>query len=309
MVSALVLGEICLDIIMTNPKTVPVLATPVWAEKIGFRLGGSAVYVAQGLCALGGRVALHSSIGTEKILDEFLVPLSKEGIELNLLQRCGEINTPICIGVVEEGKKHFVGCSPLSPYPVEDLDKLDVSNYDLIYFGGYLLYPEVWDGKLTRFFRRCHPGTLKVIDTQMLPIPINKYRHLAVYPGAFEDVDTLLVDRKEAIALAKTRNMEEAACRLSEYGAKIVVIKLGAEGCLVYKEGGYWLSHPPVVQAYDLIGTGDLFGAAFSYGLIQDWQLDQVANFANTFAALGAARKNGQSLPTIKQVLEAMNRK
>ncbi len=305
MANVLVLGEICLDVILQNPASVPVLGKPVWAENIRMRLGGSATYVAQGFRALGVNTTLNSAVGDDPVIDIYLNQLADQGISLAQIYRQPSTPTPICIGVIDRGKKSFIGCSPFLQYP-EHLLTVDPSGYDLLYFGGYLLYPEIWDGKLANLLRAARTNSHTVLDTQMLPIPVDSYRDRALTRETLQYVDVLLVDRKEAIALTKEHEPLDAARILAGYGPKIITIKLGAQGCMVYVNGQIFWSQPPAVAAHDLIGAGDYFGTGFSYGLMMGWPLQKTADFSNAFAALCTARLPGESLPDVNKTLETI---
>ena len=72
---------------------------------------------------------------------------------------------------------------------------------------------------------------------------------------------------KEAMKLTGAASVGSAARRLAPY-FDTVVIKLGAEGCLLYKDDQETLVPPlPDVTAIDSTGAGDAFLAGFTYGL------------------------------------------
>ena len=167
-------------------------------------------------------------------------------------------------------------------------------------------FPEIWDGKLANLLKKVRPNAHTVLDIQMLPIPADTYRDRAMTRDLLEHVDVLLVDRKEAVALTKKQDLIEAARMLADYGSRIITIKLGSQGCLVFSKGDLLWSEPLLVNARDLIGAGDYFGAAFSFGLLSGWPLQKIANFANAFAALCAARNDGDPLPGQSYVFSYM---
>lgn len=305
MSSVVVLGEICLDVILNDPASVPVLGKPIWAKSIQMRLGGSATYAAQGFRALNVDTTLNGVVGDDQIMKVYLKQLAEAGVDLSQVYHQPDTPTSICIGVVDRGKKDFIGCSPLLEYP-DHLLKIDPTGFDLLYFGGYLLYPEIWDGKLANLLQSARAHTHTVLDTQMLPIPLKTFKHKALTRATLQHVKVLLVDRKEAIALTKKQDPLEAASVLAQYGPEIVTVKLGVQGCIVFNKDQVIWSQPPIVAARDLIGAGDLFGAGFSYGLLMGWPLQKTADFANAFAALSTARQEGESLPNAEKVIKTI---
>ena len=300
---ALVLGELCLDVIVYNPQSVAVLGKPIWAEDIVLRLGGSATYAAQALRTLGLEVALCGVVGEDATTEHGLTRLSEEGINVERVRRQARQPMPRCIGVCEGGQKRFVACTPLLRHDPEDL-ACPLEGIALLYFGGYLLYPELWDGSLARLFEKAKAHHILVaVDTQLLPISPYLFKDKALTPGTMRHVDVLLVNRKEALALTGRARFVEAAEELAALGAQVVVVKLGREGCLTWSRGECIASEPLPVEARDPIGAGDYFGAAFAYGLLQEWNLPRVSDFANAFAALCISREKGKELPSMAETL------
>jgi ribokinase len=83
-------------------------------------------------------------------------------------------------------------------------------------------------------------------------------------------VDLFLPSRREAALLFGRDAPEAAAAAFAARGPRAVVIKLGADGCLVYGDGqaGPWQVPAVPVDALDPTGAGDAFCGAFgvSYG-------------------------------------------
>jgi len=301
--AALVLGELCLDIIVYNPQSVTVLGQPIWAEDIVLRLGGSATYAAQALHALGHEVSLCGVIGEDVTTDHWLARLREEGINVERVHRQAGQPMPTCIGICEGGRKRFLACSPLPHYGPETLE-CPLEGIALLYFGGYLLYPELWDGPLFRLFEEAKAQhTLVALDTQFLPISPHLFKDKALTPATMKSVDVLFVNRKEALALTKRREPAKAAQELAALGPQVVVVKLGSQGCLTWSRGECISSNRLDVDAYDPVGAGDYFGAAFSYGLLQGWNLQKVSDFANAFAALCISREKETRLPSAAETL------
>ncbi len=82
-----------------------------------------------------------------------------------------------------------------------------------------------------------------------------------------------------------------------------MVITLGAEGS--FSKTANESFHQPAfqVKAIDTTGCGDVFHGGFIYGLLQDWPLPEVAEFAGAVAALKCRRLGGRATtPTLKEV-------
>ena len=302
--AALVLGELCLDIIIYNPRSVAVLGHPTWAGDVVLRLGGSASYAAQALRVLGLEVSLSGIVGDDTTTADCLARLREKGINTARVRRCAGEPTPKCVAICEEdGKSSFVACSPF-PYYDPLVLQCSLDDVALLYFGAYLLYPELWGGPLARLFEKAKAQHILVaLDTQLLPIPTHLFKRKALTPATMKYVDVLFANRREASALTGRTKPVEAAEELAALGPRIVVVKLGSEGCLTWSRGESIASEPLAVEARDPIGAGDYFGAAFAYGLLQGWNLQRVSDFANAFAALCISREKGKGLPSTAEAL------
>jgi len=57
------------------------------------------------------------------------------------------------------------------------------------------------------------------------------------------------------------------------------------------------------IDAVDTTGCGDVYHGAFIYGLMQDWPLSRIAEFASAAAALNCRGLGGQSaIPDLQEI-------
>ncbi|NPV55568.1 MAG: carbohydrate kinase family protein [Anaerolineae bacterium] len=301
-----VLGEIVIDVILYDPSSICVFDQPVWARDIRFMLGGSASYVAQGLNALGCPVVINSFAGDDDLTSQLLRSLDRQGLDTGAVLRQAGVRTSICIGVSDKGKKRFIGCSLFAPYPSELLAE-PPSNASLVYFGGLAMYPDLWDGRLAAYLEAAGKHAWVIMDTQMLPIPAEKYRTQAINWHNLHPVDVLLVNRAEAMALTGLHQPDDAGRALLEFGPKCVVVKLGSDGALAVQAGTSvtLVSKSWSVKVEEPVGAGDFFGAGLSFGLLQGWGMQRCLDFANVFAGLVISRQTGD-MPDLARTLEIM---
>ena len=102
---------------------------------------------------------------------------------------------------------------------------------------------------------------------------------------ALERADALLVNEREARLLSGREDAEDAARALGEHVA-CAVVTLGAAGALA-AAGGDVVRVPGVrAGAVDTTGAGDLFGAAYVWGDLQDLDLEERLRWAVLYAGL-----------------------
>ncbi|MDH4135920.1 MAG: carbohydrate kinase family protein [Anaerolineae bacterium] len=116
-------------------------------------------------------------------------------------------------------------------------------------------------------------------------------------------VDILIASERFPPAYTGKEDQVPAGRSLLEMGPEIVVITLGARGCLCLWENQ--VIHVPgfQVDVVDSTGAGDAFHGAFLYGLLQGWELGRTAIFANAVAAINCTRLSGRAgLPSLSEV-------
>jgi ribokinase len=125
-------------------------------------------------------------------------------------------------------------------------------------------------------------------------------------PSLLRYVDILTPNEAEATQLVNGSpaqlNLEEAravAWQLHDMGARTVIIKLGAQGCLLAESETPVLIPAPRVNVVDTTGAGDVFNAALAVSSSEGASLVEACQFAVRAAALSVTRMGAQrSVPS-----------
>ena len=109
-----------------------------------------------------------------------------------------------------------------------------------------------------------------------------------------------------AIDVTDDNSVSGAADRLLAGGAKNVVLKLGAHGCLIAEQHGPKRRIPAFpIDAVDSTAAGDAFNAAFAVSLLQGKPPQESARFACAVSAISVSRRGAQpSMPTLEELTE-----
>ncbi|HET9320168.1 MAG TPA: ribokinase [Bryobacteraceae bacterium] len=128
--------------------------------------------------------------------------------------------------------------------------------------------------------------------------------------GLLERVDILTPNETEALGLlgrAPARVTPAEAVELAEalrrMGPKIVIVKLGDQGCFAHAglTQGHFSGFP--VEVKDTTAAGDTFNAALAVALAEGAPLDHALRFANAAAAISVTRPGAQaSAPSRREV-------
>ncbi len=125
--------------------------------------------------------------------------------------------------------------------------------------------------------------------------------------SAVAETDVLLLTLEEAVKLTDKKPPEHVARELLSQGPRLVVLKMGAKGCLVSTEDRILNLNAFPITRRDTTGAGDAFDAACVYGVLKGLSLEQIGTLANavggaTTTKLGA----GTRLPSWEEVLELL---
>ncbi|MGA2481682.1 MAG: PfkB family carbohydrate kinase [Candidatus Acidiferrales bacterium] len=72
----------------------------------------------------------------------------------------------------------------------------------------------------------------------------------------------------------------------ARYGNRLACATLGCDGALAWDGSRFWYSPAFRVNAIDATGAGDIFDAAFAYGLLHNWPVDFLLDFSCAAAGL-----------------------
>ena len=86
-------------------------------------------------------------------------------------------------------------------------------------------------------------------------------------------------------------------------GARIVVCKLGSQGCYITDGKDDFTIEPIKVKVVDTTGAGDAFCAGFLYGLLKGEDLQECGNIGNLVASKCITKVGARNgLPTQKEL-------
>lgn len=250
----------------------------------GFTPGGTAAYAARTARALGLRVGVITSTGTEPDLTKWLagievlrVPAPETTTFDNRYTPSGRMQTvravaaaltPEIVGPVRQ-EASLVHLGPVA-------GECDPALADL-FAGAFLgLTPQGW--------MRRWDGTGRVVS------------------GPWESAEMLL-PRADAVVLSEEDvGGDEALVARWAARTRILAVTRGAAGCSVYADGA--LQHFPAfpVAELDPTGAGDVFAAVF---FVRLWQGDDpyaAARLANCVAAASVTRQGLSGTPTPEEV-------
>jgi sulfofructose kinase len=132
-----------------------------------------------------------------------------------------------------------------------------------------------------------------------------------VYAGIeplLKNVDYLIVSRDFPAKLSGEADLQKSLPFLQRrFGSRLTAATLGTDGVLAWDTKQFYYASAYQVPVVDTTGAGDIFHAGFIYGLLRDWPLQQVLDFACAAAALNCmaigARGGIQAIEKIETLM------
>ena len=175
----------------------------------------------------------------------------------------------------------------------------------LLFKEGQLSRKDVCEGKILQVDGHDIEATIKAIkwareEGIFTVIDIDKVEEKT--PELIRDVDFLITSSTFGPKLTGIEDREKALMALKRYNKGFLCATLGREGAMAVVGDRIVYSRGFEVETVDTTGAGDVFHAAFIYGLIRNWEALEILRFANAVAALKCTRMGGRSVPTLEQV-------
>lgn len=259
--------------------------------------GGKGANQAVAAARLGGKVHFIGRVGDDVFGGRLRDCLANEGIDVAHLKTEQNVSSGTAlIGVDANGQNSIIVApganAKVSP---EDIDHaLDIiRGSDTVVLQLEIPISTVKQGLQTAR----SAGVLTILN----PAPCSYTQPLEI--SLLELVDILTPNEHEAASLlglptSDGLDMEAAAIQLRKMGVEVVVITLGAEGCLISDANGARRIPGNPVQQVDTTAAGDCFTGALAVALSEGKTLNEAAVFANQAAAISVTRPGAQpSLP------------
>jgi sugar/nucleoside kinase (ribokinase family) len=222
------------------------------------------------------------------------------GIEI-LLPRNSELDSGYDIALVDDGgERTFVtSFGAEARVSADDLAAVMVEDPDLVHVSGYGLLDTTNAEVLAPWLRRLDPAIRVLFD----PGPLVADIRPSIWADAVGRADWVSCNAREALLITGEADVRAAVEILAESSAGVLV-RMGAEGCLVAADGGVTSVPGFVTDAVDTNGAGDAHSGAFLAALAAGLPPIEAAVRANACAAIAVSRFGPATAPTLDEVIE-----
>ncbi len=275
------------DVVGRPIDALPARGKLAFVERMELHSGGGAANTGMGLAALGVQTAIIGKVGMDGLGDYLVRRFEQAGLDAGGIRRDPNTATSATFVLAHaDGERsflHYVGAN--GTLCLDDVDRERVRQSKIVHAGNMLILPAL-DGKpLALLFQQAQAaGVLTSLDTAHDPTG----QWMANIAPCLPYTDYFLPSYEEAQMLAPHCSTPDdiARCFL-DGGAKVVALKMGAQGSRVYSTHGERLIVPALsVPVVDANGAGDAYVAGFLAGEVQGWDLEACARLATAVGAM-----------------------
>lgn len=265
-------------------------------------LGGAPTYAGLAFAALRKNVGVVSKVGAD-FPEKFPPIFSKLGLDTEGILVAGEHTTTFENTYDEAGNRKQI-CKHITQKITPD----DIPTAYRDARGFYIspIADEITPAVLREIKRK---DNLVMLDPQGILRKISKDGKVEIRPrDDFEEflkyVDVVKIGKEEARVLKG--GAREALESIRKMGPKIVIVTRGDEPSFVLSDNALAEVKTLKIDAKDLTGAGDVFGAAFLTRYISTRNVLESAKFATAAAGLKIRYKGPTGFPSEKEILDAL---
>ena len=259
---AIAMGVHVLDVLVRPVDAIPEGQGGLLVEEIRITAAGTAAGTALTLAKLGATTRCAGAIGRDEVGDMLLRLLERQGIDTSLIVRRDDAPTSATVLPIrpngDRPALHVIGAN--QTYGPADAPWDAIAEATHLHLGA----PEFMGGEAAAeiLSRARESGTVTSADI------LAPGEGLLDWIGAaFDQLDYLLPNREQVLALTGADDLVEGARALIERGVGCVAATCGADGATIVDADT--VEHVPAfeVDVVDTTGCGDAFSAGFLRGL------------------------------------------
>ncbi|RBJ80602.1 sugar kinase [Pseudomonas sp. MWU12-2534b] len=292
-------GQVIVDLVMAVDR-LPAAGGDVLAQSASFEAGGG--FNVMAAAARNGLPVLYlGRHGQGRFGDLARAAMQAEGIGLSLPPSPGA-DTGVCVALTDaSAERTFIShIGAEGELSAEDLAEVRVQADDYLYVSGYSLLQASKAQALVDWLLALPRSVPLMFDPGPLVDSPDAPLMLALLPR----IDIWSSNRAEALAFTASSNIETALQRLGEWLSPTVLLVLrdGARGCWIGRQGQLAQVDGFKVQALDSNGAGDAHAGVFVAGLAAGLEPLAAARRANAAAAIAVTRRGPATAPGSAEV-------
>ncbi len=253
--------------------------------------GGDTSNAAIAAARQGARTGYITAIGEDPAGDSLMALWAAEGVDTTTILR--RPDRPTAVYFVRHtaqghGFQYFRAGSAAASFAPADVPAAAIAGARMLYASGIsqAISASAADAVFHAMAIARRHGVAIAYDTNYRPSLWPAARAAAVIHAAIGQADYALPGLEDATALTGLTDPDAIADFYLALGPRVVVVKLGAQGCLVATQAGHRRIPAYAVQAVDATGAGDTFCGSFLARILAGDGPEDAAGYAGVAAAL-----------------------
>jgi sugar/nucleoside kinase (ribokinase family) len=282
MIDIACVGIIVADAIAKPVEKIPAKGKLELVDTLSLYTGGCAASASIDMAKIGIDVALIGKMGNDGFGAFMRSAFDETGVITDglVINENGSTSASLVI-VTADGERSFIHCLGENATLAEsDINYSIIDKAKLVFVAGFMLMPQFDGVDCALFLKKCKEmGKITALDTAW----DSKGRWMSVLEDSMPYIDYFLPSIEEAMELSGKSEPEEIADIFLSMGPKVVVIKLGKDGCFIKTKEGekYIIPTYDRIKPVDTTGAGDSFCAGFLTALVKGKSLVDCGKFAN----------------------------
>ncbi|WXG41502.1 MAG: sugar kinase [Candidatus Freyarchaeum deiterrae] len=310
------IGEILIDFVASEPVS---YGDVKFFEKC---FGGAPMNTIVGVSRLGVSSGVITAVSEDSFGNFLRNELERNGVDVShvVVKKGKRTTVTFVANDPATGERSFmfyrkpwIGGTADTSLEVKDIDKNYVSGASILHVSGFSLSQNPCRNAVFKAIDYAKKAGVRVSFDPTLRVDV--WDSLSVlrktYDRALKLSDIATFSTEEAEFIFQTGDPEEAAHRALGYGIKIVGIKLGSRGSMIFSKGDEKIEMPAFkVKPIDTTGAGDGWNAGLLVGLIKKWDLKKCITIANAIGALVVTKRGAiTALPDREELQKFLREK
>ncbi len=276
-------------------------------------VGGSPTNVAVAAAQLGSSVALVTKVGDDAFGDYVLSRLEGWGVDTTYIEKVPGTQTPLAFAALTPPETPTVMfyrgvAAPDTMVKEADVPMEVVKEAGVLWISHTSLAVGDTSPTCLAWMRARSADQHTVLDLDYRPTlwaskdDARELAHTAI------SLSTVVVGNREECEVALgVDDPDSAATVILDAGARLAIVKMGAEGALLATRDERVRVAPTPIDLVCGLGAGDAFGGALCHGLLQGWDLEKMGQVANAAGAHVASQLTcADAMPTLPELMKTM---
>jgi sugar/nucleoside kinase (ribokinase family) len=245
--------------------------------------GGSAANTMIALASLGSSVAYDCMVGEDSLGNFYLGEMKEIGVTIKSNFHPTEPTGTCLVAITPDAERTMathLGASAMFSDKHVNEDLIEQSNW--VYIEGYLFTSELGQSAVKKAIKVAKKSETKIAVTFSDGFVVERFN--SALKEVVENSELIFANFNEGRHFTKKEEIEDVFEELQKFCPNVVMTLSEAGSLVKYGDQKYKIKPVPTV-AVDDTGAGDIFAAAFLYGVCNNWGAERSGNLASLLSS------------------------